>query len=446
MASYKGDRLADGTPLNQAVYKAYRNAGLSHNQALAITAEVGRENSFQAKYIFGGHIDPAGAKGGGTIQNIGMISWNGSRAFRLRNYLAQKGLMGKSGMVRTQATLDAQAQFSVQEMKTNYRNGLQNFWANPNASPESFARELGKNYIVWAYGQNSIRDRNGGRIPFNWRSHDDRRRGHLNTLVSMVGSGQSQPNQPQQQPLQQMTSRFLSPRQIAQVLPQLAQQNIQPKNTLFFGDSIAHGYRTANKASGTTKVGANPSQVLAQLQSTLATNPNAFKGQNVVLSSGLSNGDDVASIEKQLQLLKNAGANVSLLGVSNSFNVGGRTGDKMNAHLANIAKNYGANFRGGFVAGADNVHPKTYAGFAMPTQNTSPQQVMSAYQGRQPQQQSQVNTFTPHFVDLNAVRNKAKQSSFSPEFIDLNVIRDKVKSSSFVPQFIDLNAIREKIK
>lgn len=270
------------------------------------------------------------------------------------------------------------------EQRKGYRHGGVDYGINGSFGGNANARNL---YIApeWANRVKNVRafddNKNGG----GWVTQvefDDGKK--INILhQNQKGTQQVMSAYQGRQPQQQMTSRFLSPSQIAQVLPQLAQQNIQPKNTLFFGDSIAHGYRTANKASGTTKVGANPSQVLAQLQSTLATNPNAFKGQNVVLSSGLSNGDDVASIEKQLQLLKNAGANVSLLGVSNSFNVGGRTGDKMNAHLANIAKNYGANFRGGFIAGADNVHPKTYAGFAMPTQNTSQQQrFLSAEQAR----------------------------------------------------------------
>ena len=54
-------KLNDGTPVNVGVYKAYRNAGLSHNQAMAITAEVGRENSFNPNTLFGTHPDPARA-------------------------------------------------------------------------------------------------------------------------------------------------------------------------------------------------------------------------------------------------------------------------------------------------------------------------------------------------------------------------------------------------
>lgn len=196
---YGIDRLADGTPLNQAVYRAFRNNGLTHNQALAITAEVGRENGFQAKYIFGGHIDPAGAKGGGKIQNTGFLSWNGNRGVALRQQLQKAGVIQNGIMARTQATLNAQARFAVQEMKGAYKDKLKHFWANPNADANSFARELGRNYIVWAYGQNTIRGKNGGRVAFDWQAHDKRRQGHLNTLAGMVGGVINQQSDPQPQ-------------------------------------------------------------------------------------------------------------------------------------------------------------------------------------------------------------------------------------------------------
>lgn len=217
--AYKGDKLADGTPLNQAVYRAFRNGGLSHNQALALTAEVGRENGFQAKYIFGGHIDPAGAKGGGAIQNTGFLSWNGNRGANLRNYLSQAGVWGRGGMARTQEALDAQARFAINEMKSDtYRGKLKHFWANPNADPDSFARELGKGYIVWAYGQNSIRGKNGGRVAFDWKAHDNRRRGYLTDLANAVGGGGYQPPKGTNTPA---PNRFLSADQIASILPNL---------------------------------------------------------------------------------------------------------------------------------------------------------------------------------------------------------------------------------
>jgi len=176
-------KLLDGTPVNVGVYKAYRNAGLSHNQAMAITAEVGRENSFNPNTLFGAHPDPARDKNGNIIRNVGMLSWNQGRDAQVLNYMRNAGVLGQ----QSQANLNAQAAFSVREMLTSYKGKLRNFLNNPNGSPEQFAQELGRNYIVWAYGQNTIRGKGGGRVPFNWQKHDARRRNYLSSLAGMLG-------------------------------------------------------------------------------------------------------------------------------------------------------------------------------------------------------------------------------------------------------------------
>lgn len=176
-------KLLDGTPVNVGVYKAYRNAGLSHNQAMAITAEVGRENSFNPSTLFGTHTDPAKDKNGGAIRNVGMLSWNQGRDTQVLNAMRNAGVLGQ----QSQANLNAQAAFSVREMLTGYKGKLRNFLNNPNGSPEQFAQELGRNYIVWAYGQNTIRGKGGGRVPFNWQAHDARRRNYLSSLAGMLG-------------------------------------------------------------------------------------------------------------------------------------------------------------------------------------------------------------------------------------------------------------------
>ena len=93
------------------------------------------------------------------------------------------GVLGQ----QSQANLNAQAAFSVREMLTGYKGKLRNFLNNPNGSPEQFAQELGRNYIVWAYGQNTIRGKGGGRVPFNWQKHDARRRNYLSSLAGMLG-------------------------------------------------------------------------------------------------------------------------------------------------------------------------------------------------------------------------------------------------------------------
>lgn len=198
--AYQGGKLSDGTPLNVAVYRAYKNAGLSHSQAMAITAEVGRENDFRGDILFGNHTDPARDKNGNKIRNLGMLSWNQGRDINLERFLNQKGVMRNGQMAKNQENLNAQAQFSVGEMKTpRYASKLKNFWNNPNASPEAYAKELGKGYIVWAYGQNDVKGKVAGtRVPFDWKANNNRRKGHLGDLGGMIGD-KTNYSQPQQQ-------------------------------------------------------------------------------------------------------------------------------------------------------------------------------------------------------------------------------------------------------
>lgn len=82
----KGDKKGDkkAPDYQMMVYQAFRNAGLSDNQSRALTAEVGRENEYATRYLFGGHIDASNKK-----QNLGMISWQGERRDELLKYLNQ---------------------------------------------------------------------------------------------------------------------------------------------------------------------------------------------------------------------------------------------------------------------------------------------------------------------------------------------------------------------
>lgn len=124
----------------------------------------------------------------------------------------------------------------------------------------------------------------------------------------------------------------------------------------YLGDSIAHGYKSSDKGNGITKVGATPAQILDNIKK----NPNQFKGQTVYLSSGLSNNpNDIASVEAQLQALSSEGANVKLIGVSNSFKGSTKMGTQMNGQLQGLAQKYNVEFLGGFTpADKAKVHPK----------------------------------------------------------------------------------------
>ena len=73
------------------VYQAGLNNGLSPNQARAFTAEVGRENDFNPKYIFGEHRDS-------NRDNVGIISWNQGRRTNLYRYLQKKAYQPKMAL------------------------------------------------------------------------------------------------------------------------------------------------------------------------------------------------------------------------------------------------------------------------------------------------------------------------------------------------------------
>lgn len=132
----------------QMVLQALKNAGLNDNQARILGAEIGRENGFQSRYLWGYHSDPAN-----KAKNIGLISWQGSRATALEKRLAQAGILKNGKMVQSQEALDVQAKFLVDEIRNNsaYAETRKKFLENPNVDYATGTRVLGRNFIRWAY-------------------------------------------------------------------------------------------------------------------------------------------------------------------------------------------------------------------------------------------------------------------------------------------------------
>lgn len=132
----------------QMVLQALKNAGLSDNQARILGAEIGRENGFQSRYLWGYHSDPAN-----KAKNIGLISWQGSRATALEKRLSQAGLLKDGKMVQSQEALNVQAKFLVDEIKNNsaYAETRKKFLETPNVDYATGNRVLGRNFIRWAY-------------------------------------------------------------------------------------------------------------------------------------------------------------------------------------------------------------------------------------------------------------------------------------------------------
>ena len=144
-----------------AIYSAFRKAGLSDAQARVMTAEVGRENSWDIDKMFGYHKDNENHK-----RNGGIISWQGDRRRNLERFLEEKGLIKDGIMVRSQEALDAQAKFLVSEMKNNLHGGskknneaVSKFLSDPNIGLEEGRDLIGKNFIRWRIDDPAYREK-----------------------------------------------------------------------------------------------------------------------------------------------------------------------------------------------------------------------------------------------------------------------------------------------
>lgn len=116
------------------------------------------------------------------------------------------------------------------------------------------------------------------------------------------------------------------------------------------GDSIANAFGNQYKKAGVisySKDGRNPNEVLNTITK---LSKSELQGKTVVLSTGLSNNTkaDLNTIRKQIKYLKDNGASVQVMGVANNFKDDINLGTRMNTDLANIAKEMGVTFLGGF--------------------------------------------------------------------------------------------------
>lgn len=134
--------------LQQSVMKAFEKAGLSKNQARIITAEVGRENSFDPNVVFGAHTDDSNKK-----TNVGLLSWQGGRESPLLARLKSKGLYVDGKIKQSQAALDEMAKYAVHEINTKpeYAATKKTFLSNPDVDYNTATKVLGTNYIRWRY-------------------------------------------------------------------------------------------------------------------------------------------------------------------------------------------------------------------------------------------------------------------------------------------------------
>lgn len=130
----------------------------------------------------------------------------------------------------------------------------------------------------------------------------------------------------------------------------------EAKYDAIIGDSIAQGAAETGGIAADIKnfrVGASSREVLDKVKSEAGK----LNGKSVLLSTGMSNSpDDRASVTEMMKTLKDAGAKVSVIGISKSFPNGDP--NAINSFLENESKKNGFTFFGALndVSG-DNVHP-----------------------------------------------------------------------------------------
>lgn len=136
------------------VYQAFMNTGVfSDQQARYLTAEVGRENDFRSSKMFGSHKD----KNNG-FTNVGIMSWQKSRAKDLMSMLFSKGLLDNKGAIKeTQESLNAQALFLAKEVFTDPSYTKSKNALLSNAGYKELEKIFGKNYVRWDYEGRKIK-------------------------------------------------------------------------------------------------------------------------------------------------------------------------------------------------------------------------------------------------------------------------------------------------
>lgn len=141
------------------VYNSFLHAGFTPKQAAIMTAEVGRENSFNSASLFGTHYDPEKKH----LTNGGMISFNQDRKIELDKLMMEKGLVSKgkvgtASYVESQASLDAMAQFMYKELTTKSQYATAwNALNDDSKSVDQVHYAVGKNYIVWRIDDENYR-------------------------------------------------------------------------------------------------------------------------------------------------------------------------------------------------------------------------------------------------------------------------------------------------
>lgn len=126
------------------VYNAYKAAGLTHEGAKTMVAQINRENHFNPKYLFGGHLDPTK-----NAKNLGMFSWQKDRGRNLYAYLSSRGLIKDGKIIESTEALRAQVDFSMIELRQRQYKRSLDALINPKLTYKEIESIVGDNYVRW---------------------------------------------------------------------------------------------------------------------------------------------------------------------------------------------------------------------------------------------------------------------------------------------------------
>jgi len=231
--------------LQQNVMKAFMKAGLSENQARIITAEVGRENSFDPSVVFGVHTDDKNKK-----TNVGLLSWQSGREAPLLARLKSNGLYVDGKIQQSQESLDEMAKYAVHEINTRpeYAATKKTFLSNPDVDYGTAAKVLGTNFIKWRYNDPEYKSGHKNRDDFYRQLGGNPKK--WNETKAMVGEIKPPNRKPAQNRINQLVATYDK-----QVKSSTTKNQINPQQKQDRVNSLLAAFDKQNPASQATPTG-----------------------------------------------------------------------------------------------------------------------------------------------------------------------------------------------
>jgi len=220
-------------------------AGLSENQARIITAEVGRENSFDPSVVFGVHTDDKNKK-----TNVGLLSWQSGREAPLLARLKSNGLYVDGKIQQSQESLDEMAKYAVHEINTRpeYAATKKTFLSNPDVDYGTAAKVLGTNFIKWRYNDPEYKSGHKNRDDFYRQLGGNPKK--WNETKAMVGEIKPPNRKPAQNRINQLVATYDK-----QVKSSTTKNQINPQQKQDRVNSLLAAFDKQNPASQATPTG-----------------------------------------------------------------------------------------------------------------------------------------------------------------------------------------------